>query len=177
MFPHDRYPDRFAIGFDCRLELHRAEHHCVRLFLSPDLQAALQRAQELIGILPRTLRRRTLPQFAARPPGLFVNHACSSLATRAKGSGRRRPRFCFGLACAVGRISPAFQAVRGPDRNRSRDGSAPQPMACRTCRRCRRGAAAPSASRSATGLGPAAHMFARVQREPLRHPRIYQQIR
>lgn len=77
----------------------------------------------MIGILPRTLRLQTLHQFAARPPGLFVKPRLQFVGD--KGEGIRSPtaRFCFGLACAVGRISPSFQAARRPDRKRSRDGS------------------------------------------------------
>jgi hypothetical protein len=35
------------------------------------------------------------------------------------GSGRRRPRFCFGLGSAVGRTSPSFHAMRKPAKNSS----------------------------------------------------------
>lgn len=155
--------------------MHRAEHHCVRLFLSPDLQAALQRAQQLIGILPRTLRLM-LQQFAARPPRLFVKPRLQFFGDEAKGSGRRWPRFCFGLACAAGRISPSFQAVLRLDRNQSRETDRPpQPMACRTCRRCRRGAAAPSASRSAPDRVQPRTCLRECGANRFRRPRIRQQ--
>ena len=43
-----------------------------------------------------------------------MNHVCSCSVTFASGSGRRRPRFCFGLGSAVGRTSPSFHAMRRP---------------------------------------------------------------
>lgn len=140
----------------------------MRLFLSPDLQAALQRAQQLIGILPRTLRLQTLQQFAASPPGLFVK-----LRLQFFGDGGRRdpvangPVFASVWRARLGGFPPHSKPSAGPTGTGRETDRPSQPIACRTCRRCRRGAAAPSASCSATGQGAAAHMFARVRREPI----------
>src|SRR3546814_6869650 len=53
--------------------------------------------------------------------GSASNQALSCAVTAANGSGRRRPRGTGGLRLAVGRTSPAFQAVRKPMRNWSSD--------------------------------------------------------
>src|SRR3546814_3348348 len=53
--------------------------------------------------------------------GSASNQALSCAVTAANGSGLRRPRGTGGLRLAVGRTSPAFQAVRKPMRNWSSD--------------------------------------------------------
>src|SRR5215469_5402594 len=97
--------------------VHPTEHHDVRDFPAPDLEPTLEGAQKPISIGPRIFDLQSSKQLTASSPRLRSEPVCSCSATFASGSGRRRPRFCFGLGSAVGRTSPSFHATRRPAKN------------------------------------------------------------